>query len=134
MQASPRTLANARRLRKQMSLPEVLLWAAIRRGQVDGLRFRRQHPLGGYVLDFYCDEARLAVEVDGAAHDNIARAARDEVRDAWLGAHRIRVLRLPAVYVLKNLDGAIVAIGVAALEQANLLAATRDEAAQRGLS
>jgi very-short-patch-repair endonuclease len=52
-----------------MTLPEVLLWQAVRGGQVGGLRFRRQHPIGPYVLDFYCPALRLAVEIDGAAQE-----------------------------------------------------------------
>src|SRR3954469_10158826 len=69
MRAPLLTFKRARALRRAMTLPEVLLWQALRGGQVGGLRFRRQHPIGHYVLDFYCPALRLAVEVDGAAHD-----------------------------------------------------------------
>ena len=85
-----------------MTFPEVLLWQALRGGQVGGLRFRRQHPIGPYVLDFYCPALRLAVEIDGAAHDNPDRAGRDLRRDAWLAGQGIRVLRVPAADILSE--------------------------------
>lgn len=101
-----RTKANARRLRKEMSLPEVLLWQALRK-RPDGAKFRRQHPAGIYVLDFYCDEVRLAVEVDGEAHGRGDRPARDDARDAWLGTQGVTVMRVPAVDVLRDMDAVI---------------------------
>jgi hypothetical protein len=67
----------ARALRKRMTPPEIGLWLGLRGGQVGGLRFRRQHPIGRYVLDFYCVEIGLAVEVDGDGHSfGSARARR----------------------------------------------------------
>jgi very-short-patch-repair endonuclease len=102
MRAPSSTVDLARTLRREMTLPEVLLWQALRRRQLNGLLFRRQHPVGPYVLDFYCPAHRLAVEVDGAAHDGADRAVRDRRRDAWLGAHGIRVMRVPAVDVLRE--------------------------------
>ena len=77
MTASDRAYKNARRFRRELSLPEKLLWVRIRRGE---LHFRRQHPVGEYVLDFYCPAAKLAIEVDGAAHDFGDRPARDDRR------------------------------------------------------
>ena len=99
--ASPH-LQGARALRRAMTLPEVLLWQALRGGQVGGMRFRRQHPIGPYVLDFYCPAIRLAVEIDGAAHDIPERADHDLRRDAWLAAQGIRVLRVLAADVLSE--------------------------------
>jgi very-short-patch-repair endonuclease len=61
------TTRNARNLRRKMTLPEVILWQWLRQ-RPDGLKFRRQHPTGPYVLDFFCSDARLAIEVDGEAH------------------------------------------------------------------
>ncbi len=84
-----------------MSLPEVLLWRLIKnRGA--GLRFRRQHPIGAYVLDFYCAELRLAIEIDGAAHDTGDRPERDEKRTVWLEHQGVEVIRIPASDVLKD--------------------------------
>jgi very-short-patch-repair endonuclease len=102
MRAPLLTFKRARALRRAMTLPEVLLWQALRGGQVGGLRFRRQHPIGSYVLDFYCPALRLAVEIDGAAHDIPAQASHDLRRDAWLAAQGIRVLRVPAADVLSE--------------------------------
>ena len=83
-----------------MSLPEVLLWQQLRAGRLDGLRFRRQHPIGRIVLDFYCPHLRLCIEVDGGAHDFLSRAEDDLRRDAWLTEQGIRVLRIPASAIL----------------------------------
>jgi very-short-patch-repair endonuclease len=109
------TIRNARALRRTMSLPEVLLWRELRT-RPDGLKFRRQHPAGPYVLDFYCVGARLAIEIDGEAHDRGDRPARDEARDAWLKAERVIVLRIPAAEVLKDV-GAITTMIVDAARQ-----------------
>lgn len=84
-----------------MSLPEVLLWRLLRL-EPDGVKLRRQHPLGAYVLDFYCAETRTAFEIDGIVHDMGDRPARDEVRDAWFASQRIEVVRIPATEVLRS--------------------------------
>ena len=102
MRAPVVTFKRARALRRELTLPEVLLWRDLRKLQVEGLRFRRQHAIGPYVLDFYCAAHRLAVEVDGAAHDIPDRAAHDLRRDGWLGERDIRVLRFPARDVLSD--------------------------------
>jgi very-short-patch-repair endonuclease len=85
-----------------MTPPEVVLWQRLRRGTLERLRFRRQHPLGPYILDFYCPAARIALEVDGWSHQTEQRARHDERRDAWLADNRIRVLRFPAADVLDD--------------------------------
>ena len=97
------TQRSARALRRQMSLPEILLWQALRRRPA-GLKFRRQHPAGRYVLDFFCAECRLAIEVDGEAHEYGDRPGRDAVRDAWLIEHGARLCRIRAKDVLDDLD------------------------------
>ncbi|HWW28308.1 MAG TPA: DUF559 domain-containing protein [Caulobacter sp.] len=110
MTAPRPTVTNARRLRKEMSLPELMVWNAIRRGQLDGLKFRRQHPIGPYVLDFFCASARLAVEIDGATHYAEDRFERDAARDRWLARQGIMTLRIPASGVLASVDCALIAI------------------------
>jgi very-short-patch-repair endonuclease len=95
------TLKRAKRLRRDMTLPEVLLWRELRRRQL-GMHFRKQHPVGPYVLDFYCSKHRLAIEVDGAVHDLAEQAARDQRRDEWLQQQGIRVMRFAAVEVLND--------------------------------
>jgi very-short-patch-repair endonuclease len=89
-----------------MSLPEVLLWQQLRK-KVDGVQFRRQHPAGPYVLDFFSATVNLAIEVDGEAHNRGDRPQRDANREEWLQRQGIRVLRIPAADVLKNLDGVL---------------------------
>lgn len=98
------TLKRARTLRAAMSMPERILWQAIRKKQI-GLRFRRQHPAGPYVLDFYCDAAKLCVEVDGDHHNH--RIARDAARDSWLAEQGVSTLRVAARDVLHDLDAVV---------------------------
>ncbi len=89
-----------------MSLPEVLLWRELKK-RPEGLKFRKQHPAGAYVLDFYCAEVDLAVEIDGEVHARGDRPERDAARDAWLALRKVHVLRIPAREVLEDL-GAVV--------------------------
>ncbi|MBB6425420.1 very-short-patch-repair endonuclease [Sphingopyxis sp. JAI128] len=91
-------------MRREMSPPEVLLWQRLRL-RPGGVKFRRQHPVGAYVADFYAAEGRLIVEVDGLAHD--ARVERDAVRDEWLMARGFQVVRVAAADVLKDVDGVV---------------------------
>jgi very-short-patch-repair endonuclease len=107
MDAPSLTVRRARELRKRLSLPEGLLWRCIRPREYPGLKFRRQHPVGPYILDFYSDEHRLAVEVDGCSHGVGDRPQHDERRDAWLAKQGIRVLRLPAQLVLSDMDATL---------------------------
>ncbi len=110
-QAGTGTVKRARKLRKAMSMPEAMLWRELRRRPLR-LKFRRQHGSGRYVLDFYCSDARLAVEIDGIAHDMGDRALQDEERDAWFHGHGIETLRVPASDVLKDAVGAAEAIAL----------------------
>jgi very-short-patch-repair endonuclease len=97
--ASDKAYKNARRFRRELSLPEKLLWARIKSS---GVRIRRQHPLGAYVLDFYYPAGKLAIEIDGAAHDFGDRPDRDEMRTRWLNDRGIDVVRIPARDVLAD--------------------------------
>lgn len=107
---------NAKRLRREMTPPEIGLWLALR-SNTENLRFRKQHGAGDYVLDFYCAPAKLAVEVDGEAHERGDRPERDAVRDVWLASRGVRVLRYPAREVLANLDGVVQQILATAIER-----------------
>ncbi len=93
----------ARKLRHTMTDTERKLWSRLRAHQL-GAHFRRQAPLGSYVLDFVCFTARVVVEVDGGQH---ADSPRDQVRDAWLQAQGFRVLRFWNNEVLENIDGVL---------------------------
>ena len=106
---SPKALRHARELRAAMSLPEVLLWNCLR-GRPLGVKFRKQHPLGEYVIDFFCASKRIAVEIDGLSHDMGERPAHDETRDRWLRGQGVTVLRIPAADVLRDVEAAAEAI------------------------
>jgi len=106
LHGAKRTQENARQLRSQMSLPEVLLWRALR-ARPNGLKFRRQHPAGPYVLDFFCATRRLAIEVDGEAHNRGDRPERDRDRDAWLASQDVTVLRVSAATIMTDIDAVI---------------------------
>jgi len=103
----------ARALRRTMSLPEVLLWQQLKTRPGD-FKFRKQHPSGPYVADFYCHEARLVIEVDGEAHERGDRPMRDAQRDAWFADRNLDVLRIGAKDVLKNIEGVVQAVVVRA--------------------
>jgi very-short-patch-repair endonuclease len=105
---------HAREMRKNLTPAEVRLWQALRGKAVDGLKFRRQHPIGPFILDFYCVSARLAVEVDGSIHTLGDNPARDGRRENWLNRHGVTVLRIPASHVLDRLDAMLTEIGRAA--------------------
>ena len=112
----------ARALRKAMSEPEVMLWSRLRGRSPDRPTFRRQHPFGSFILDFYCPAAKLAIEVDGAVHWDQAAQTKDEARDRWLMGHGVRVTRIPASEIYRDLTE--VADGVL-LQAEALIAADR---------
>src|SRR5215472_9401751 len=98
-------LDRARELRRDMTLPERMLWNRIRDSQL-GPKFRRQVPKGLYVLDFFCPQAKLVVEVDGdLSHDE--RFVHDAVRTAWLESQGYRVIRFEATEVMVDLDDVV---------------------------
>jgi very-short-patch-repair endonuclease len=96
----------ARRLRKEMSLPEVLLWRELQK-RPGGFKFRKQFPQGGFAVDFACLGARLAIEVDGEAHDRGDQPEFDAEKDRWLRQAGFEVMRIPAREVLSNLEGVL---------------------------
>ncbi len=100
-------LKAARALRGNMTDAEQLLWHCLRRKQLDGYRFRRQHPFERYVLDFYCCEAKLAVELDGGQHNEPDARARDNERTVFLEQHGIQVIRFWNNEVLSNIEGVL---------------------------
>ena len=91
----------ARKMRHEPTQAEAVLWKALRGGQL-GLRFRRQHALGRYIVDFYCPWARLAIEVDGAGHNRTR--AEDEERTAFLESKNVEVLRFTNDQIEQNLE------------------------------
>ena len=100
---SDERLSNARRLRKEMTGAETMLWRSLR-GRGLGAKFRRQVPIGPYVADFACVATRLVVELDGRPHETAERAAHDRCRDSWLAGQGWRVLRIPNDIVIGGGD------------------------------
>jgi very-short-patch-repair endonuclease len=92
-------MASARRLRRQLSLPEMLLWRLLRLSRRE-LRFRKRHAIGAFVADFYCPAAKLVIEIDGALHNE--RQDADGKRDAYMSSLGLRVIRIPAGDVLAD--------------------------------
>jgi len=93
-------------MRRAMTPPEARLWVHVRRRNL-GAPVRRQHPIGPYILDFYCPAARLAIEVDGLIHDHPDVQARDRQRDSWLAKQGVEVLRIPAIHIRDELDAVL---------------------------
>jgi very-short-patch-repair endonuclease len=89
----PLKVVRARELRVSATSAEKKLWSRLRSRQIAGAKFRRQHPVGEYIVDFFCDEARLAVELDGGGHADEAQKAYDSARTRNLALLGIRVLR-----------------------------------------
>jgi very-short-patch-repair endonuclease len=106
VRAPRKTIRRAQELRRALSPPEVSLWSRLRERASGKPVFRRQHPIGPYVLDFYCAKARLAIELDGMSHDMGDRPQRDLRRDEWLKARGITVMRIPAIDLTHGIDEA----------------------------
>tara|TARA_R110000824_G_scaffold209_14_gene1067 strand:+ start:730 stop:1125 length:396 start_codon:yes stop_codon:yes gene_type:complete len=100
-QTTRQIILKARELRKTMSKPEIMLWQQLRKKPL-GIKFRRQHPLGSYIVDFYCPSAKLAIEVDGMAHDMGSRPERDERRDWALSQEGVETIRISAQEILND--------------------------------
>ena len=106
----------ARQRRKRMSPSEIRLWRALRL-RPEGLQFRKQHPFGPFVFDFFCKSAGVAIEVDGLAHDLGDNPVRDAVRDQWVRAQGIETIRIAAEDVRNNLEGVVTHIVQRCLER-----------------
>jgi very-short-patch-repair endonuclease len=91
---TPERLQASRRLREEMTDAEGMLWQALKGEQIRGMRFRRQHAIDRFILDFYCPAHKLAVEVDGSVHDEANQAEYDAARTEALNQRGIRVLRI----------------------------------------
>jgi len=99
VRATRKSMQNAKRQRRNMSPPEVRLWALLRRSP-GGVGFRRQHPIGPYVADFYCPATKLVIEIDGQIHDFTVK--QDLARDEYMRGLGLSILRIPAVDVMKD--------------------------------
>jgi len=94
-----------RALRKSLPESEVILWSKLSRKQMLGYKFRRQYSVDQYVIDFYCPELKLAIEVDGESHYMPGVEEQDKARQEYIEAYGIRFLRFTNPDVCDNLDG-----------------------------
>lgn len=109
----------ARRLRKEMTPSEQLLWARLRRKQLQGTQFYRQKPIGTYIVDFYAPNAKLVVEVDGSQHLVLKHRQNDRERDAYLTNAGLQVLRFSNMQVLQEIDAVVDAISQVLAKQSD---------------
>ena len=94
-------------LRKNMTKAEIILWSKLKGKQLNGLKFRRQHGINNYIVDFYCPELRLAIEIDGGVHCYDSRITYDKQRQKEIEALGIKVLRYTNTDVIKDLEGVL---------------------------
>jgi very-short-patch-repair endonuclease len=105
---------HARRLRREQTPAEKVLWEALRGRRLCGLKFRRQHPIGHFVVDFYCPALGLVVEVDGGVHDGLLEHGCDQERQEWLEALGLTVMRVANDSVFRDMPGVLREIASAA--------------------
>ncbi len=94
-------------LRNNLTSAEATLWKSLQKSQLGGRKFRRQHSVGGFILDFYCPSERLCVELDGAHHFTPEGLVNDQRRTAFLNSVNIRVVRFENCRVFENLAGVL---------------------------
>jgi very-short-patch-repair endonuclease len=103
--AKPDTMEAARILRKNMTFYEKLLWEKLKLKQICGLRIRRQHPIDFFIVDFYCHEAKLVIEIDGEIHNETREY--DDGRSAEMERYSIKVIRFTNSEVDNNIDDVV---------------------------
>ena len=106
----PQKKDDRRALRNTLTPAEATLWRSLQGGKLAGRKFRRQHSVGAYILDFYCPEERIAVELDGAGHYTVTGNLHDATRTAYLNALGIQVVRFENKLIWYSLEGVLHAI------------------------
>ena len=107
---SPIILARARELRRPLTPQERKLWQRLRNKQLYGLKFRRQHPINRFILDFYCPQHKLVIEIDGHGHAEPEQQQYDQTRTEWLEQRGLQVIRFTNREVDMNIEGVLEAI------------------------
>jgi|SRR5690606_28527118 len=105
--ASKETFLKAQALRNNMTATEKMLWERLSNNQLEGLKFRRQHPILFYIADFYCHALHLVIEIDGGYHETAEQKEKDKERTALLMSNKITVIRFTNEAVLNNIDEVI---------------------------
>ena len=100
-------LERAKALRKEMTLPERALWKALAAKRLEGVKFKRQQPVGPFIVDFISFERNLIIEIDGGHHDEGVTRAYDQTRTHWLETQGFQIIRFWNNEVLANLEGVI---------------------------
>lgn len=100
----------ARKLRKNMTEQERKLWQFLRKKSIDGLKFRRQYPIGNYIVDFICNEKKLIIEIDGGQHNEDKNIAYDKERTKFIENKGYRVIRFWNCDIDNNIEGVYHAI------------------------
>ena len=113
--SEPELTPIARKLRQNQTGVEMLLWGKLRNRQLHGIKFRRQHPVAGFVADFFCEEANLVIELDGGQHNQPEAIAKDTARTQTLEAAGFHVLRFLNNEIVENLEGVLTTIAEKAL-------------------
>jgi len=103
----PETKSTRQRLRNNSTKAEILLWKRLQRRQLDGMKFRRQHSIGKFIVDFYCPEKRLAIELDGSVHGIPRQGERDKRKQDYIEGLSIKMLRFYNADVLHNMEGVL---------------------------
>jgi very-short-patch-repair endonuclease len=116
--ADQKTVVLAKSLRRNMTSYEKVLWQCLRSNKIEGLKFRRQHPIRYYIADFYCHEARLVVEVDGPIHLRTDRLLHDEQRDGVIENFGIKILRFSNDEIRYHIKDVLRTIGEVAMNRA----------------
>jgi very-short-patch-repair endonuclease len=109
-------IVHAKDLRSRSTDAERILWSHIRAKRLEGFKFRRQHPIGKYIVDFACLESKIVIELDGGQHAEPDRKEYDRQRDDWLEKEGYRVLRFWDNEVLQNIRGVLEVIRECCLE------------------
>ena len=104
---APHLKSKGRQLRFNLTDAEKLLWTKIRKRQIKNYQFNRQKPIDNYIVDFYCDKARLVIEIDGGQHKEDKGIELDKKRDDFLKSLGLRVMRFTNLDILKNIDNVV---------------------------
>ena len=111
--SNPKVSDKRTNLRRNLTPAEAFLWKNLQKSQLDGRKFRRQHSIGPYIVDFYCPEFRVAVELDGASHMTLIGSEEDGKRDEFLAKLNVRVIRFENRLVFESLELVLNAIRAA---------------------
>ena len=108
--ASPEIYRRARELRDNMTSSEIHLWKYLSNNKLDGFRFKPQHPIGNFIVDFYCHKAKLVIELDGEIHLEEEQKERDQGRTAEIEAFGLTIIRFTNQEVLEDIDNVLIKI------------------------